>query len=280
VVQSIVQDEEVFPGPDGDLYQRRARPETGARAELLVLPGYGDHSGRYLPFLTWMAERGVAMRALDFRGHGRAGGRRGHVDRWNDYLDDLTAFEARTGGAEEGLPRFMLGHSHGGLVLAAAVLAGREKAVGCILSAPFFRNTVPVPRSKRVLARVANPFVPWLPVPTGLKSEWMSSDPHLRAEGHRDPLSVPTATPRWFLGALEAQERMMRHAKRFDLPLLVLVGERDPVADPRAAHEFFDRAAARDKTFRVYPNMLHELLRELEREKVYRHILEWIDARL
>src|SRR5580704_6407894 len=61
-------------------------------AKLLLLPGYGDHAGRYLHFLKWLAERGIEAQAIDFRGHGKSTGRRAFVARWEEYLLDLAAF--------------------------------------------------------------------------------------------------------------------------------------------------------------------------------------------
>src|SRR5437764_15326991 len=92
--------EEPFPCGELALYRRRVEPEGGAWAELGILHGYGEHSGRYAEFMRWMAERGVACRALDFRGHGLAKGRRGFVTDWDDYLADVSAFlTCEAGGA-------------------------------------------------------------------------------------------------------------------------------------------------------------------------------------
>ena len=72
----------------------------------------------------------------------------------------------------------------------------------------------------------------------------------------------------------------MAGAGEFRLPLLLLVGDSDPVASPRAAHDFFTRAASEDKTLRIYPDHLHELLRERGRHHIYQHILDWMRERV
>src|SRR5215213_6770385 len=108
-------EETLFPGRGVTLFRRWARPGGVAWARLALLHGYGDHSGRYVHFMQWLALRGVEVHALDFRGHGRSQGPRAHVRQWEDYLDDLAAFldldPLRI--ASERPPLFVLGHSHG-----------------------------------------------------------------------------------------------------------------------------------------------------------------------
>lgn len=277
-------DEDTFRGAGGVLLRRRSvlpQDQGSIWARLGVLHGYGDHSGRYAGFMEWMAGRGVACHSLDFRGHGLSAGRRGFVARWDEYLGDLDAFlRLDAVRADASSPLFLLGQSHGGLVLARAQIQKILPGVaGGILCAPYLRASHAVPRGTVVLARVSNVLVPWLRVPTRLRSEWMSSDETMRREAGADPLTLRTATPRWYLTTLRAQSDTLRRAPEFDLPLLVLTGDDDPVADPRAAREFFDRAGSADKIFRVYPGHRHEPLREADRETVFGDVLRWLGER-
>ncbi|HTE17116.1 MAG TPA: lysophospholipase [Armatimonadota bacterium] len=282
----IISEEATFTAEGGvRLLRRSVFPGAGgaspAWARLAILHGYGDHSGRFLHVMRWMAERGVACHALDFRGHGRSGGRRGFVTRWDDYLDDLDAFlglDAVQGDGSSS-PLFVLGHSHGGLVLAAAGIRGLAGVEGCIFSAPYLRSRIVVPPAKVRLARLVNPVTPWLLIPSGLRDEWMSSDPVMVADSRADPLILHGATPRWYLGCREAQAEVARRAGEFSLPHLLLMGGADPVSDGDAAREFSEGAASSDKTFRLYPRFLHELLRETGREEILNHILEWLRER-
>ena len=273
-------DERPFPGPSGSLYLRSVLPSNNLPhlARLGLIHGYGDHSGRYARFMRWMAERGIACHAVDLRGQGKAAGRRGFVRRWGDYLDDVAAFVALDALRGNG-PLFLLGHSHGALVLAAGVLRGLGadgSVAGCVLSSPFFRNRMEVPRHKLIFGRVMEPVLPWLRVRTGVRPEWMSSDAEMIAENRVDPLVTPFATPRWFFGQRKAQRWVMESAAGFRLPLLVLVGGADPLADPAGGREFYERAGSKDKTLITYPGHLHELLRETQRERVFADVLGWL----
>lgn len=271
-----------FDGPAGRLFRRSAHPTNRAVAQLSIVHGYGDHSGRYAHFMQWMAVRGVACDAVDLRGQGAADGRRGFVHKWDDYLEDVRTFLSLLAPQQPGaIPRFILGHSHGGLVVAAAAEAGlfeRAGIRGVVLTSPFLQSRMELPRMKVILGRLVGLVVPWLPVSTGLNAEWMSSDTQMVEQTRNDPLCARVATPRWYAGQLRAQARVMENAASVRLPLLVLAGSADPIADPSAAERFVHTAGSVDKAFRLYPELLHELLRESGREQIFQDTLSWITS--
>lgn len=274
---SISETEAFFPGKSGALFRRSIRP-VDPWATLGVIHGYGDHSGRHAHFMRWLAERGVACHALDLRGQGRSFGRRGFVRRWDEYLEDVDAFLALD-EMKAGAPTSLLGHSHGALVLAAAVERGLPNVAGCVMTSPYFAPRHPVPKFKVMLARCVNPLVPWLRVASGLSDDMMTSDAAMRAESKVDPLIGHAATPRWYLGSVAAQARILIEAGRFQLPFLLLFGGADPIADVDAARAFYEAAASTDKALKVYPGLLHEILRETTREEVFMDVLQWLRTR-
>src|SRR5687768_13073408 len=76
------------------LYWQRYTPPR-PRATVAVLHGYGDHGGRYEPLVEKLVGAGLAAALVDLRGHGQSDGRRGHIDAFQDYLDDLDTFVAK-----------------------------------------------------------------------------------------------------------------------------------------------------------------------------------------
>lgn len=264
---------------DGATLHRWSVAPPAPWATVAFVHGYGDHGRRHAHFLRWLAERGVACHAIDLRGHGRSGGRRGFVRRWDEYLDDVRAFLDEVAKHAAG-PTFLFGHSHGGLVAAAAVERGIAAGVkGCVLTAPYFSSKMVVPRAKVMLAKVLDPVVPWVRVGSGLPPEWMTADEGMIADSRADSLVLRSATPRWYLTTLAVQQDVMTRAGEFRVPLLLLFGDADPVADLVTARRFFEAAGATDKTMKVYPGLLHELSREVERETVFNDVLAWLKSR-
>lgn len=269
------------------LRRHRATPGPRAAARLLVLHGYGDHAGRYAHVMRWLSARGVDSVAVDLRGHGLSGGRRGYVRRWDEYLDDVRAALAhgRHVWAAEGLsrlPLFVLGHSHGGLVLAAAVIRGilrPAEVAGCVMSAPWLAAAEPLTWAWRAIAVATNVVAPALRVRTGLTPDMMTSDPQMIADSRADPLLLRSATPRWFATAVRAQADVAARAAEFRLPLLCLIGDHDRIASLHAARRFVDHAGSADKAFEVLPGARHEILRETGRERTFERIMGWMADR-
>ncbi len=266
-----------FPAGKVRLHRRSIFPEGPQWSRLIFFHGYGEHSGRYLHVMRWFAARGVACHAFDQRGHGKASGRRGFVRRWDEFLEDAAASleeeEKLSGGTE---PRFILGHSHGGLILSMGVIRRMLTADGVILCAPYLESGVPVSRSRLALARAVGLLMPWARFASGMRETWITSDQQMLAESRADPLLLRTATPRWYVSMLAVQKVARTRGAEFNLPLLCLTGEADPVALPAAVVNFHEAAASRRKKLIRYPGFLHELLRETHREAVFGDILAWM----
>src|SRR4051794_39270056 len=86
-------------------------------AGLALVHGINEHSGRYEHVGDGLAARGIDVLAFDLPGHGRSGGRRGHVDRFDDLLDEAEDLIADRRAL--GVPVVLLGHSLGGLIAVA-----------------------------------------------------------------------------------------------------------------------------------------------------------------
>jgi alpha-beta hydrolase superfamily lysophospholipase len=267
------------------LYVRSVRPPQPL-AVVGIVHGYGDHSGCYAEGMEQLAASGFEAQALDLRGHGRSGGRRGHVGRWSDYLDDVEAFLQRLRQAAGGAslsgnrPLFLLGQSHGALLLTHAALHGLTGIQGLVLTSPYLQIALSVPAWKLAVGRIFERTLPWLPIPSEIRGEMLTSDPAILAAHREDPLALHIATPGWFFSARRAQTEALARSPAFRLPVLVIQGERDLVTDPRATQAFFERLGSEDKTYRAFPTMRHETLREVGRQEVWETIIAWLRQRM
>jgi lysophospholipase len=271
-----------FPAKDGlQLARIVCRPVAEPRATVAVVHGYGEHAGRYRQLGGELAERGFTMCVYDLRGHGRSPGRRGHVDRFKQYLDDTGLFLDGARSEVAGRPLFLLGHSMGGLIAASFVEQRRpHDLAGLVLSAPFLRLAAPVPRYKLVAAKVASVVAPAVDVGNTLDAAGLSHDEEVVRAYRTDPLNHSAATARWATEVLASQRATLDAAKRLSGHLLVMAGSDDPVADPDAARELFAAAASRDKKLLVCPGFLHEIFNEVGREQPVADLLAWLEDHL
>jgi alpha-beta hydrolase superfamily lysophospholipase len=262
------------------LFWQRYTPPA-PKATVAVLPGGGDHSGRYPGLTTGLVRAGLQVALLDFRGHGQSDGRRWHVDGFSDYLADLDAFVAKL--SQDGIAGdrlFVVAHSQGALVAALWGLTREKHVSGFVLSSPYLRLALKPPAAKVLGAKLLGRVIPWLPVSTGLDVEDLTSDPELRRWTERDPLYGRATTPRWFDESSRAQVEVLRRAGEWTHPLLVLAGGADRIADVKATRQFVDAARAADKRLVVYDGFRHEIFNEVERDRPIAEAAAWLSARV
>src|SRR5262245_9183501 len=148
---------------------------TPARAELLIVHGLAEYAERYREIATTLAEHGISCFAYDQRGHGSRPGTRTHVDRFDDYVDDLNLAAESLRRRSPELPLFVWGHSMGSIVAICAVLSARHRWRGAITTSNslevFRRGPNPLNPLFRLAARVA----PRIRVPLGLDARKIST---------------------------------------------------------------------------------------------------------
>jgi alpha-beta hydrolase superfamily lysophospholipase len=270
---------------DGLRLYWQAWTPPGARAMVAVLHGYADHSGRYGYLVDRLVASGLSVAALDFRGHGKSEGRRGHIGAFDEYLGDLDAFLAEVKKTTPGGQKlFIVSHSHGGLITARWAMERPKEAssevAGVVFSAPYFKLAMKPPALKILSAKLVGTIIPFLPVPTGIAYADISSDVEWQKKTEADVLYNKNATPRWFNESNRVQEEVLRRASEFVTPMLMVSPGADPIADARAARAFFDAATAKDKEFKTYDGFRHESFNEVERDRPLGDVAAWIAARI
>lgn len=260
------------------LFFRSLRPDGEALAQVAIVHGFGDHSGRYLEVMETLAARGLASIAVDYRGHGRADGRRTDCRRWDEYLDDLEAFWRKAQAEAAGAPTFLLAHSHGGLMATHWAALGPPGLKGLLLASPFYALAFAPPRLKLLGARLVKGLLPTLPLSNELTSAMLTRDPERQRAADADPLYVRTITPRWFFECRAAQARALGLGPRISVPVWLGAGTADPVVSTPSSTAFFGTLASADRTRKEYHDFRHELWNELGRERVLDDIAQWILA--
>jgi alpha-beta hydrolase superfamily lysophospholipase len=252
-----------------------------ARAGVVLIHGYADHCGRYANAARHLAERGFPVIAFDYRGHGQAGGRRGHCEAFGEFVADLDRALGQARQALGELPLVVLAHSHGGLIALRALCDPAQAPRGVaalVMSAPFLAVKVRVSPVKRALARVTSRVVPRLSLSNEIDPAILSHDPDVVAARRVDRFCHKVATARWYTEATAAQGWVQENAHRLAVPSLWLIAGDDHLVDPDATRRAFDRAGG-DKTKIEYAGLYHELLLEKERSRVLADIDAWLDAR-
>ena len=261
------------------LFMRRWVPDGTARAVVVLVHGVGEHSGRYTALAESLTSRGMAVEAMDHRGHGRSEGRRVWIDRFDQYLDDFDMFMRRVQQRHPAKPLFIFGHSLGGTITTLYALERKPLVRGIVLSAPALRPGRNIPEWTHPLGRFLGRYLPRLPVQRFSSAE-MSHNPEAIRLNEKDPLDYHGWLPARTVGEiLNAIARIRTHTKQFEYAFLLLHGTEDRVTHPEGSRSFHQRATATDKTLRLYEGLYHKLLEETEKEQVVSDILSWLETR-
>lgn len=253
-------------------------PEGDAKAVVLVVHGLGEHSGRYGNVVEALVPRGYAVYALDHIGHGKSGGEREVIERFEDFTATLTTYLGMVKAWQPGKPVFLMGHSMGGLIACAYLLDHQAEFRGAVISAPAIKVGAAVSGATIVMGKVLSAIAPKMGVlaldPTGI-----SRDPAVVDAYVSDPLVHHGKTPaRLAAEMLKAMQRVTAEIGTLTVPFIAVQGSEDRLVDPGGAQMLFDGASSKDKTLKVYEGFFHEVFNEPERATVLADVAAWLDA--
>lgn len=246
------------------LFVRRWYPRGEERALLAIVHGFSDHGGRYAHLVRAALERGFGVAAADLRGHGLAEGKRGHVDRFDDFFVDVARYLRRVAAPD--LPLLVWAHSMGAVIMLGYLSQGFGAAPridAVVLTSPGFRVRAPLPRWKVTLARTLSKRAPRLSLPADLPTREISSDADAVRRYETDPLVHGRSTTRLFTELSDAGAWLLRAPVDYDIPTLLMHGEDDGLTDPEATRTYAERSPLKTLEARFYPGARHELHNEV-----------------
>ena len=251
------------------LVRRWSAPDPWA--EMLLVHGVAEHSGRYERTGGLFAAAGINVTAFDLRGHGGSGGSRADIERWADFEDDIEVMLARVRSGSQGGAVVLLGHSLGGLLSTEYVLSERPQPDLLVLSAPGIEDGLP--RWQHAIAPIAARVVPRLALKNAWGPEALSRDLDVGRRARQDPGCPQKATIRLGAASFAAQERVRASVDRLRLPTFIVHGGDDPLVPPRASERFEGIPGV---TRHLYPGLRHETFNEPEGPQVCADVIEWV----
>lgn len=260
------------------LFTQGWQPATPPRAQVVIVHGYAEHSGRYAALAARLVADGYTVQTFDQRGYGRSEGRRAYVASFDVYVQDLHRFMEQVKARSPHLPVFLFGHSMGGAVAACYVLDFAPPLAGLILSSPALRSNDA--RLLQKLAGLLGALAPRLPT-LRLDCTLLSRDRAVVTQARQDPLNYHGRyLARTGAEIIRAMRRLETDGEHLALPLLLLHGTADRITDPGATAELYERADSTDKTIELYDGLYHETFNEPEKEHVIADILLWLEEHL
>jgi acylglycerol lipase len=270
-----------FPSSGGTTLYGEWFAATDPRGLAIVCHGYAEHCGRYREVAHALVDAGLSVFTYDMRGHGQASGRRGHVARFTEYLDDLDAAIAKARELGGELPRVLVAHSNGSLIALRALSdpARRPDVRAAAVASPFLALKLEVPAVKKIAARIASRIYPTFAQANELRVEDLTHDVGKQEERRVDTLCHGVATARWFTEAAAAQQYVYDHAPSISVPTIWLVGGDDPIANPARSRVVNERLRS-PTVFHDLSGMRHEVFNETDRARVFALLTDFVTGEL
>jgi alpha-beta hydrolase superfamily lysophospholipase len=270
-----------FKGLKGlNLYYQCWLPDKSPKAVLLVAHGLAEHSGRYKNLVDYFVPKGYAVYSFDYRGHGKSEGMVCYVDRFSDYLTDLKTFFDIVRKAHKDARIFLVGHSLGATIATGYAIEHQKELAGLILSGPSLVATTSVSPALLAIAGVVSACLPKMGV-TVLDASTISQDQAVVDAYVNDPLvfrgKIPARTGAELARMWKALPEQMSKIK---LPILIMQGTADQLANPESSKLLYERVGSKDKTLKLYEGFYHEIFNEPEHKKVMADVEAWLTKHL
>jgi alpha-beta hydrolase superfamily lysophospholipase len=269
---------------DGVSLHVRAWLPTGEQpsAVLLFVHGIASHGAWFAETAGYLAERGIAVYAPDRRGSGLSGGPRGHVARYEQALADLDRVADLIVAEQPGRPIFLVGSSWGAKLALAYAARFERRLAGLLLHGPGLFPRVDLGLGQKLAVLLCHRLRPGQRLPIPLRPEDYTRQPAYLAYIRQDRQRLLTASARFFWETRRLDRARDSLAAGLRLPILLQIGENDPIMNPRATCRWLHGLSAPDRTVVVYRDASHTLDFESEPTvRAYRaDLLGWLRRQL
>ncbi len=262
-----------------EIYSQGWIPEDKPKGVICLVHGLGEHSSRYTQVARFFTDNSYAVLTFDLRGHGKSGGARGHTPSVEAFLKDIDLLIQETEKRYPSLPRFLYGHSLGGILVLNYTLNRKPELSGVVATSSGLRTSLQEQSLKIGFAKVAGTLLPTMSMKSGLEARQISRQAEVVEAYLADPLVHDRATLSMAKNSLHAIDWTFEHASEFHIPLLLVHGTEDLIAYAKGTEEFAALVTT-DCTVKLWKGLYHETHNEPEGEQVLSYILDWLNNHL
>jgi len=288
---------------DGSTFYGRSWPVDKPTANIVILTGMEEHTGRYNDFAQFLNNQGYSVFSLDYYGQGmnvevgeqKLGCVPESAFRKFIYTIDELVQKLRASS----VPIYLIGHSMGSFMLQDyAQRFGKhvDKIVLTGTNGPMFTAKLGYLIARMTVTKKSydkkSKLLAALAIGSYQKSvknhkdinEWISFNPDNVAAYTADPLAGKGSSKGFYREFLKGLNRLYR--KKFlakiekDFPILILAGAEDPVGGKgqgiKKLVDVYQKQGLKNVEHKLYTNMRHEILNEVGKEEVYQDIATFL----
>lgn len=303
----VKKEELYFDSRDGQtkIHAIKWIPEGKPTCILQIIHGMAEYANRYDDFAMFLAEKNCLVTAEDHLGHGESAAEsdRGYFceeDASIVVVRDVHRLKKTIQEQYPGVPYFILGHSMGSFILRnylcrygtginGAIIMGTGKQSGALVNIGLFFTKLII---KFEGPKYKSPFIDKLVLGSCNKKikdcktevDWISRNEKNTASYIKDELCGFKFTLNGFQTLFElikgAQKKKNLKKMPKELPILFVSGAEDPIGNygkgvAQVYNQFTD-LGMQQVQIKMYEEERHEILNEVDKDKVYKDLFEWI----
>jgi alpha-beta hydrolase superfamily lysophospholipase len=263
-------------------------PVAEPKAVIQIAHGLGEHARRYDLMAATLNKAGFSVYADDHRGHGQTGvkqlenkqikrlgnlGPGGMAATYKQVAD----FSKLIKSENPNRPLILLGHSWGSFIAQKIINKYSDMYSAVVLSGSAL--TMPGYLATADFNKV------WKKLPGSTGYEWLSRDVEIQNKFVEDPLTFLAAAAQ-VLGIKNSLQMFGKPSKdvRRDLPILVQVGEADPIggeySNKALVEAYRKNAGIEDIELYVYHECRHEIYNEFNKDAIIEDLVTWVKERI
>ncbi|MFC1809108.1 alpha/beta fold hydrolase [Candidatus Omnitrophota bacterium] len=252
----------------------------GPKAIVVLVHGLCAHSGRWEFLAEALAAVSVKSYAIELQGFGETTQLKGYISSFSYYFKDIIRLISLAREEHPNRKVFLCGQSMGGLLTFVMASITPSVADGIICLSPAFKNMIPFSSFEKfkIIASLLYNRRKQFPVP--FTAQMCTRDEGYQKILDNDNKAPRRATSQMLLNILIQQLCAHSVKGKLSLPVLFQLAGNDSMVDSKVSKEIFKELSIEDKTVIEYPEHVHALSYDCDRNLVFDDIINWIFRRI
>ncbi|MEB6323060.1 alpha/beta hydrolase [Staphylococcus xylosus] len=251
--------------------------ENEAKGIVVIAHNMLEHTGRYAYVITMLRRNGYHVIMGDLPGQGQTSrSNKGQIDNFDVYHEHILEWIRIAN--EYKLPTYVLGVGLGGLIVLNMLEKVEVPIEGLMLLSPLleFKKSNKT-RKDKIISNIGK-IAKDTRFKVGITVEDLTRNSEVIDETNNDQLMLQKVTYHWYKQIIEIMKETVNHLKDVkSLPLLLMYGTEDKVADVTAMDLIKEKIITEELYFKVWDGLYHEIHNEPERDEVMRYILAFLN---
>ncbi|OEL02073.1 alpha/beta fold hydrolase [Staphylococcus casei] len=251
--------------------------ENEAKGVVVIAHNMLEHTGRYAYVITMLRRNGYHVIMGDLPGQGQTSrSNKGQINNFDIYHEHILEWIKIAN--EYKIPTYVMGVGLGGLIILNLLEKVEVPIEGLILVSPLLEfKKSNKSRKDKIISNVGK-LAKDKRFKVGITVEDLTRNEEVIEETLNDQLMLQKVTYHWYKQITEIMKETVIHLKDVNpLPLLLMYGQEDKVADISTMKLIKDKVTTNELYFKAWEDLYHEIHNEPERDEVMRYMLAFLN---